>query len=134
VDAIVCLTCFSPLIGMYVFDILQNLSGCRYLDGALHLPSYGLVFADFKRESTGLCYLQQHTHTHTHTYYYGFHLCVSQTSLSRVSSRTMRMKNKTKGKTNSTKKTKNKGFVSRECRLTVNEKAVAQVMTLSLFW
>jgi len=31
-------------------------------------------------------------------------------------------------------KKKNKGFVSRECRVTVNEQAVAQVMTLSLFW
>ena len=27
-DAVVCLTCFSGLIVMYVFDILQTPSGC----------------------------------------------------------------------------------------------------------
>jgi len=28
VYAVVCLTCFSGLIGVYVFDILQSPSGC----------------------------------------------------------------------------------------------------------
>jgi len=31
VDALVCLTCFSGLIGVYVFDILQTPSGCRQI-------------------------------------------------------------------------------------------------------